>query len=264
MVSLSYLANDNLMFYGSYAEGFRSGGINFNINQGPVAVPNRAILPFDPEDSKNVEFGAKWNSADGNFIVNTALFFTELTGQQLGGVIEFPGGFIGQQVNAGDSSMQGIEFELRANVTDNVQLRATAAFLDASFDSVGTAVTVITVDSDLANAPESSYSLGGTFEAPLGNGAALSFNIDYTWRDDIQSARNFNNQLTLPDLGLLNASLNYYFPGDQLTISLAGTNLTDEYYFSFFRDREIGAPFGSTNGIVGRPRELSLSANFRF
>jgi len=156
------------------------------------------------------------------------------------------------------------QIALRANVTDNVQLRATAAFLDASFDSVGTAVTVITVDSDLANAPESSYSLGGTFEAPLGNGAALSFNIDYTWRDDIQSARNFNNQLTLPDLGLLNASLNYYFPGDQLTISLAGTNLTDEYYFSFFRDREIGAPFGSTNGIVGRPRELSLSANFRF
>ena len=266
MVSLSYQARDNLMLYGSYSEGFRSGGINFNIYQGPNPdlIPNRAILPFDPEDSENLEFGAKWNSTDGTWIVNTALFATELSGQQLGGTIEFPGGFIGQQVNAGDSSMTGIEFEVRGNVTDFFQLRASAAYLDASFDSVGTAVTVITVDSELANAPESSYSIGGTAETPLENGGALGFSFDYTWRDDIQSARNFNNNLTIPDLGLVNASVTYYFPDDQLSVSLQGTNLSDEYYFTFYRDREIGAPFGSTNGIVGRPREVSLSANYRF
>jgi len=264
MVSLSYQANDDLMLFGSYAEGFRSGGINFNINQGPVQVPNLAILPFDPEDAENLEFGAKWNSADGGFIVNTAVFFTKLAGQQLGGIINFPGGFIGQQVNAGDSSMQGIEVELRGNVSDTFQLRATAAYLDASFDSVGTAVTTITINSELANAPEFSYTLGGTAETPLSNGGALGFNFDYTWRDKTQAARNFNNELTLPELGLLSASLSYYLPGDQMSVTLAGTNLTDEYYFTTMRDAFIGAPFGTSNGTVGRPRELSISANFRF
>jgi len=262
MATLAFQATENLMLYGSYSEGFRSGGINFNIN--PMGE-NLGILPFDPEYAESYEFGAKWNSANGNIIVNTALFTTDLTGQQLNGQIIGPaGGFIGIQLNAGESSMSGLEVEMTANVTDNIQLRATGALFDGSFDSLGTAVSVISLESDISNAPETSYSLGGTFDTPLRNGAALGFNIDYTWRDDIQAARNLNNELTLPELGLLSANLNYYFPGDQLTVTLAGTNLTDEHYWTFFRRRDIQAPFGSTNAIVGRPREISLSANFRF
>jgi len=262
LVSLAFQARDNLMLYGSYSEGFRGGGINFNIN--PMGE-NLGILPFDPEDAKSFEFGAKWNSEDGNFIVNTAVFSTELIGQQLNGTILGPGGgFIGIQLNAGESSMTGLEVELTGNVTDTFRLRATGAFFDGSFDSLGTAVSVISLDSDISNAPETSYSLGGTLETPLGNGGALGINFDYAWRDDIQSNRNLNNELTLEALGLLNASMSYYFPGDQLSVTLAGTNLTDEYYFTFFRRRDIQAPFGSTNGIVGRPREMSLSASYRF
>jgi len=268
MLSLAYRAQDNLMFYGSYSAGFRSGGINFNLYVGPNPedIPNRGINPFDPEEAASFELGAKWHSENGNVIVNSALFSTDLDKQQLGGTIEFPGGFIGQQVNAGKSSMNGLEFEVLANVTGTFQLRATAAFFDGGFDEVGFAgaTGLISPDSELPNSPESSYSLGGTVERPLANGGSLGFNFDYAWRDDIQSARNSANVLTLPALGLLNGSLKYYFPGDQLSISLAGTNLTDEYYFTFFRLRDVGAPFGSTNGIVGRPRELSLSADYRF
>ena len=80
MVSLAYQMNDNLMLYGSYSEGFKSGGLNFNIRPGGE---NLGIVPFDPEEAQSIEIGAKWNSADGNIIVNTALFSTDVTGQQL-------------------------------------------------------------------------------------------------------------------------------------------------------------------------------------
>jgi iron complex outermembrane receptor protein len=262
MVSLAYQSNENLMFYGSLSEGFKGGGLNFNIRPGGE---NLGILPFDQEEATSLELGVKWNSDSGNMIVNTALFSTELTGQQLNGTILGPGGgFIGIQLNAGESSMTGAEVEFTGNLTDNFQLRATAAIFDGGFDSLGTAASVIGFNSKMPNAPESSYTLGGTYETPLSNGGALGFNFDYSWRDDVQAARNPDNILTLPDLGIFNASLNYHFPGDQLTVTLAGTNLSDEYYFTAFRQRDIQAPFGSTNGNVGRPREVSLSANFQF
>ncbi len=262
MLSLAYQANDNLMLYGSLSEGFKGGGLNFNIRPGGE---NLGIVPFDPEEATSFEVGAKWNSDDGNIIVNTALFSTELTGQQLNGTILGPGGgFIGIQLNAGESSMTGAEVEFTGNVTDNFQLRASAAIFDGGFDSLGTAASVIGLNSKMPNAPESSYSLGGSYETVLANGGGLGFNFDYAWRDDVQANRNPNNELTLPDLGILNASVVYNFPGDQLSVTLGGTNLTDEYYFTAFRRRDIQAPFGSTNGNVGRPREVSLAASFRF
>ena len=160
--------------------------------------------------------------------------------------------------------MEGLEVEYTHNLTDLFQLRATAAIFDGGFTELGTAASVIGLDSKISNAPESSYTLGGTFGSQFSNGGAWEANLDYSWRDDIQAARNPNNILTLEDLGILNASLVYVFPDDRLSMTLGGTNLTDEYYYTAYRRRDIQAPFGSTNGNIGRPREVYLSADFRF
>lgn len=64
-----------------------------------------------------------------------------------------------------------------------------------------------------------------------------------------------------PAFGLLSASIGYDAPGGNWGVSLAGTNLTDEYYrVSGFRIPDVLIDFGN----VGAPREFAVSFRFNF
>ena len=265
-INLSVRPSDNLMYYGSISEGFKSGGINFNLDTSPMPAPNNGILPFDPEESISYEVGVKWNSANGNILVNTAAFYMDVENQQLGGQVIHPAGFFGIQVNAGRLNTSGLEVDLQAAVTENFMLRATAALLSGEYDDIGAAgVTgLLSAESDLGLTPDSAYSLGGQFTRPLAGGGQLLIDVDYAWRDEMQAQANNQNGRTLDAVGLLNGGLEYIFPDGNFSLSLRGTNMTDEWYFTHYRRGNIDAPFGQSSVDIGRPREWSISASYSF
>lgn len=80
----------------------------------------------------------------------------------------------------------------------------------------------------------------------------------------MQAQANNQNGRTLDAVGLLNGGLEYIFPDGNFSLSLRGTNMTDEWYFTHYRRGNIDAPFGQSSVDIGRPREWSISASYSF
>ena len=109
-VGLQYKPTDNTMLYGSFSQGFRSGGYNFrNLN------PNVAPGPFDQESQDAYEIGLKQQFGRVARI-NLAGFYNKIYDTQREFQAPFPpfGNF---QVitNAADVSIKGIEGEADAD-----------------------------------------------------------------------------------------------------------------------------------------------------
>ena len=265
-LNLEIRPSEYLLVYGSASEGFKSGGINFNLDTSPIPAPNYGILPFDPEKAISYELGLKWNSSDNGTILNAAAFYMSLKNQQLGALRKGPTGFIGLQVNAGKLHTSGLEIDMQTLVTEHFQLRATAAVFDGKYDDIGAAgaTGLFSLDSELALSPKWSFSVGGRLMKSFADGASVNIDVDYSWRDDMQAQTNSLNNRTLESVGLLSAGIEYLFPGERLSMTIRGSNLTDESYFTHVRLFDNGAPFGQSSADLGRPRELYVSTAFRF
>ncbi|MDZ4730284.1 MAG: TonB-dependent receptor [Xanthomonadales bacterium] len=123
--SLSYAFNDDVNMYGLYSEGFRQGGTN------STGFGNLIIIPeeFEPDTLKNYELGVKSTLADGRVILNASLYridWDNIQTQEQEPVQGF--NFIG---NAGTASVDGIEVELFAQLTPQLQLGVGLGYQDA-------------------------------------------------------------------------------------------------------------------------------------
>ena len=71
--ALTWNRNDTQMFYGSYTEGFRTGGVN---RTNKNADWSRTLFPqtWNPDKLKNFELGARTRWADNSLQINATLF----------------------------------------------------------------------------------------------------------------------------------------------------------------------------------------------
>jgi outer membrane receptor protein involved in Fe transport len=110
MASVQYRWTPDLMTYGSYSEGFKSGGMNTRIIQpviGPNAPTGREFLPqFDPEKVKSYELGAK-AVLFGNLRVSGAVFRSKYNDIH----IVVREGVAPVVRNAGKATIDGVELE---------------------------------------------------------------------------------------------------------------------------------------------------------
>ena len=125
-VGLNWKPNDDLLVFGSYSTGYKSGG--FNSGGGNVALGQRRL--FDKETTDNYEVGAKWTLADGRAHLNGTAFLMELDDFQ-------DRAFDGQSfnvINAGSVRNQGLEVDADWSPADWLSLYASLGYLDAEFD----------------------------------------------------------------------------------------------------------------------------------
>ncbi|MFT6350507.1 MAG: iron complex outermembrane receptor protein, partial [Psychromonas sp.] len=100
MINVAYEANDELMVYASYSEGFRSGGFVQRIFPALQTVPS-----FGPEYVKSYETGFKYDSGDKPFTVNGAIYSMDYTDIQVR--TQNPG-FVGFfEANVGSAEISG-------------------------------------------------------------------------------------------------------------------------------------------------------------
>src|SRR5690606_4910257 len=72
MVNLSYRVTDDVMLYGTWSRGFKSGGFNGRDIDDPI-VP----LLFDPEDLIAYEMGMKSTWLDNRVVLNVAAYVSK-------------------------------------------------------------------------------------------------------------------------------------------------------------------------------------------
>jgi iron complex outermembrane receptor protein len=222
-----YEFNDDVMVYGSFSRGFKSGGFPLNIfDPDPQA-------DFEPEYANNYEVGLKSRFWGRRLQANIALFQLDFTDLQV--LQQSPEGLI-FAANAGKARTRGVEIDLNARVTDGLNLYGNYTHLDAEFKSLEIEGADLSGKEPRAT-PKHAFNVGGTYTLDLGNAGDLTLRANMLYKSRyFLSVDNDPNRTAKVD-GLVNAGIEYALPGGQWEFSLWVKNLTDERFFLTKADR---------------------------
>lgn len=228
-VSLRYELSEDAMVYGLWSRGYRGGGFN-----GRPATIGAATIPYDPETLDNYEVGFKAEFADSRVRLNGAAFIMKYKDMQQDLDVPAPGTSTGREnrtINAASAEFKGFELDLTAKLSDGFTLNGNLGYLDAKYkdffgDIFSTGTPVDASFLKIRRAPKWTGSLGGTYEASIGDNASawISGDVHYIGGHEIT----FLNNPNLRNGGqfLVDASINARF--NKTTISLFGKNLANE------------------------------------
>ncbi len=263
----TYDFSDDVMVYAGYSEGFNSGGVSlYEDSVGQVQ------LSYSPEVIENWELGLRADLLDGALRANVTYFNTDWIGIQYLSTVQdrITGQDLTELVlqNSADGEAKGIEFELTYLATDRLTLNANLGFLDTAFTNI-TAQVPITTNTEFARAPETTYALMATYEWDFAGGDLVgmvqSNYWDEYWRSSTielrQNAQGFVTNPPAGDVWMTNARLTWTPPEGNYSISLWGSNLTDEYNFN---SGFMHAIWSFDFATVDRPREYGLQFKASF
>ena len=224
-VGFKYQPDDDMMVFGSYSEGFKSGGFfgrqaNFNIYPG-----------YDPEYVKNFELGMKSTWLEGRMIFNASAFIAKYEDKQESILVPVDLSNVATVVrNAASLDMNGLELELMYQITDAWDVMTNYGYMQSEFDEYLADLNgdnIITDNAGLTprNTPENTFGLTTSYTVPVGNGD-LKTRLSYRFRDKMESNASNAALGTLDSIDNLNATVTYSF--DNYSISVFGQNITDE------------------------------------
>jgi iron complex outermembrane receptor protein len=224
-VGFRYQPNDDMMVFGSYSEGFKSGGFfgrqaNFNIYPG-----------YDPEYVKNFELGMKSTWLEGRMIFNASAFIAKYEDKQESILIPVDLSNVATVVrNAAALDMNGIELELMYQITDAWDVMTNYGHMSSEYDNYLADLNgdnIITDNAGLTprNTPEATFGLTTSYTVPVGNGD-IKTRLSYRFRDKMESNSSNVAEGTLDSIDNLNATVTYSF--DNYSISVFGQNITDQ------------------------------------
>ena len=124
-VALAYQMNDDVMFFASATNGFKSGGWNA---RGTTAITNSA---FGPEEAWSYELGMRSDLLEDTLRLNLTLYRLEVENLQLLSGQPRPGGGIDFVTrNAGGLEATGLEAEITWRPTEALEAYATGSIAD--------------------------------------------------------------------------------------------------------------------------------------
>ncbi len=259
MVNLSYDFSDDMMMYATYSEGFKSGGFTQRVFppqvQGftaPADATDLDLIPtFDPEFVEVFELGFKSTLMDGLMRINGAIFHTDYDDMQ----VEVFNAVAPVTQNVGTASIQGLELEIQAAPGDGWLIEGSMSYLDAEYDDIDSAVTLIAKDNSFERVPEWAGSVGVSKEFMLSNASTFVVRVDWSYRDETYNDA-FNDELLKTDsYSLWDASVRWTNSADDLSFILSGRNLSDE---EFLITGVHGTAFQSFEGMYDRGRQWTL------
>jgi iron complex outermembrane receptor protein len=274
-VTLQYDVSDDIMLYGSFTQGTKSGGFDFRGNNRGFYADMADAFEFSEEKATSWEAGAKTRFLDGRAIFNVALYHTKIKDLQ----VSVFDGSLGYVVGNADARTQGVEVDGRLAVTRNLTLRGSGALTDFEFtnypngqcfpgqvpDGVGgqcdyegktnqlVADWQATLAVDWSHPLTSGLEFRTTADMFATDGYFLSPTLD---PDQVQhSYAKFNLRVAVGD------------PGNRWEIALLGKNLTDKKVVSMGVTTPLSySTFGaySQANIVGEGRTFAVQGRFNF
>ena len=290
--TLSWRPTQDLTLYGSYKEGFLSGGFSA-LTPTPGVIAGTQQVTYDQQITRGFEGGIKASLLNHALRVNLSAYTYRTTGLQVGVTTM---GVQQELRNAGSVRTKGVEFDatyrtplkglsLNAAVSYNkgyyLDYQASCYRGQSSstcFNQVSRVTHQLALLQDLSGqplvrAPRWSGNAGFNYETPITDGMkiGISGNISHTdkfFTDTTNTPGGLQKGYELVD-----ATIRLAETDDRWELAFIGRNLTNEYYFV----RSSDTPFtgtapgaaavgvlGDTAASVGRGRELMVRVSYRF
>ena len=295
---LSYKVTSDVMVYGGFSHGFKSGGFNLDataaniINSSAVLAgltssPATIVAPiyadpsFKSEKVDAYELGLK--ATVGRINANVALFQMDMSDFQ---VLEFTGVQF-TTFNVAAARSRGFEVEVFGRVTDHFSLNASVTHAVAKYSDdcakgvpAGNVATVsLLCGQELTNAPRWAGVAGVTYDGPLastGWGLVANANVSYSGRRrtstqalDVNSAGVRSPAIFdwQEEYAKVNARLGITDPSDRYTIEFWGTNLTNQITRGVTSNTPLRGPGGagrSRIAFVEEPRMYGVTVRVKY
>jgi len=242
----------DLMLYGSYSRGYKSGGWTSR-----VTFPVSVAPTFGPEQAETYEVGIKSQFFNRHLQLNAAAFTTKYENMQ----ISIQRGVSPTFENAGDARIKGLELEAQAVLTDALRFNASVGYIDARYLRVNDPTGTIKVTSDLPKVPKWTAHFGPEYRLRFGDDSTLTLRGDYSYR-----SRAANDVENSPDLysravSLVDLSISYAAPDDRWSLTAGGKNVFDTRYMVNGVNQLGGV--GNEFAVYNRPAEWYLTFAFK-
>ncbi len=296
---LAYKPTSDLMVYGSFSHGFKSGGFNLDptagnlinaaaIKAGLSSSPVKVVAPvyadpsFNSEKVDAYELGLK--ATLGRINANVALFQMDMSDFQ---VLEFTGTQF-TTFNVADARSRGFEVEVFGRVTDNFSINASVTHAVAKYGknctdgvAAGNVPTVaLLCGQDLTNAPRWAGVAGVTYDGPLastGWGLVANANVSYSGRRrtatqalDLDATKTVISPALFDwqeEYAKVTARIGITDPSDHYTIEVWGTNLTNQITRGITSNTPLrggSAPNRSRDAFVEEPRMYGVTVRVKY
>ncbi len=240
-LALSYQLSDTLSTFVSHSYGYRAGSVDF--------VSDGESPTYGPEYTRNTDLGVKLQL--DNWFVQSTLFRVDYEDMQIGVRVD-ASNF--RTDNAGSARAQGLELELRGDLTATLGVFAGIGYTDTAFtdyedDGVDYA------GNHFPNAPRLTANAGFSYHHPSGFFVNTSWaRTEYSFVD-----RDNNDSLQADARDLFAARLGYQ--GDHIGAEIYAQNLGDKFYVT---DRFNSPSLGIDAVFVGDPREVGARLHYTF
>lgn len=251
MANLSWHVTPDVMFYGSYSKGFKSGGFVQRVFP-PLAQTPR----FSSEEATAYELGFKSSLFDRKLTLNGAIFYTKYDNLQ----VQVFTGIAPVTKNAAAAEIRGAELEARLSPGGGWFLEGSLGYLDPKFTRIDPAATEITLNSRFERIAKWTLSGSVSKSVVLANHGEVTLRGDWSYRSGMYMDALNSPQLYQPAYSLFNANLTYDFPGKQFSLTAAVNNIANKKYSL---TGVYGSSFGLYEQMFARAREWSVSARWK-
>jgi catecholate siderophore receptor len=124
-LGLMYQPTDTVSYYASYGTSFNTSGDLYQYDATTANTP--------PESSRNMEVGIKWELADGDLSVRTALARTDKYNERNTDINQSTGEYL----LSGQRHTDSLEFEVQGKLTERWEIFAGLVFMNGVIDQAG-------------------------------------------------------------------------------------------------------------------------------
>jgi outer membrane receptor protein involved in Fe transport len=280
-LNTSYKFNEDLLVYGTYSTGYRTGNVNrvapcldpLPPGQNVCATANE--LSFGPDKTKNAEIGVRASLFNKRLQFTADAFHVDWADLQTPS--QTVNGAVGITKNAGKAVSKGFEFSGQFLITPELSLQGTYSYTDAKLTEDAPALLVSqgvqydAFDGDrLPGSAKHQASAQLTYTYPLPNGGNIEASWATTYTGNIYSRvglRAFGE--IIPDYLNNRASVTYH--GEHFDIGAFVDNIFDKYAVTGISN-DISSYNQTRTGVVERyyarsvltPRRFGVDMRFHY
>jgi outer membrane receptor protein involved in Fe transport len=270
-VTLSYHITPNIMLYGAYKEGFKSGGFSE-----PAVIPVNATAAnqeFGQEHVHGEEVGLKFSNLADRLTGDITLYDYVYSGLQLTAFQAATTSYFTQ--NAAAAVSRGVEVNVSYRVNEPFSVHTSFGYSDAHYISfpnsqcwVGETAAEGCVGGvhdlsgqPLSRAPSWSVLAGVSYDTPVAGDWKVGVEINGRYSTGYYIGTNNNPYGWQGDYETLDATIRLY--DAKWEAALVGRNLTDTIYATYGGDKPLGGR-GDVIAGIGRPREVVFQVTRHF